>query len=181
MKNIQKFLLVIILFTGSLSCKKDFLNEDPLDFLSTSNAFETDADFSASINNLYGSVRHHFYTINDFAPFYYQYRTDAFFDITVTTPNMAADMAPRGFTNFAWSPNYKIISEANTIISRLPASSLTDAQKKQYEAKAKFFRAFSYRTLAYLYGGVPLILEEVSTPKTDFTEQQEKKCMLRQY
>jgi hypothetical protein len=169
MKNIQKFLLLFILMTGGLfSCKKTFLNEQPLDFLSTTNAFKTEADFNASFANLYGSVRQHFYTVNDFSPFYYQYRTDAWFDITVTTPNMAADMSTTGLTNFAWTPNYKIIAEANTIIGRLPGSSLSDAQKKLFEARARFFRAFSYRTLAYLYGGVPLVLEEVATPKTDF-------------
>jgi len=169
MKNIQQFLLIVILLGGGLSCKKSYLDEHPLDFLSTSNAFNTEADFNASVNNLYGLVRQHFYTINDFGPFYYLYRTDAFFDITVTTPNMAADMATRGFSNFAWAPNYKIVSEANTIISRLPGSSLSDAQKKLFEARARFFRAFGYRTLAYLYGGVPLILKEVTTPTTDFT------------
>lgn len=174
MKHIIRFSLLIMLFTGGVSCKKDFLNEKPLDFLSTTNAFKTDADFNASVNDLYGQVRQHFYTINDFSPFYYQYRTDAFFDITVTTPNMAADMAPRGLTNFAWAPMYKIVSESNTIISRLSGSSLTDAQKKLYEARARFFRGFAYRTLAYLYGGVPLILEEVTTPKTDFTRATRK-------
>jgi len=173
MKNIQKFILLLLFLSGA-SCKKTYLDETPLDFLSTSNAFKTEADFNASVNNLYGLVRQHFYTINDFSPFYYQYRTDAFFDITVTTPNMAADMSARGLTNFAWAPNYKIVSEANTIVSRLPGSSLTDAQKKLFEARARFFRAFGYRTLAYLYGGVPLILEEVTTPKTDFTRATRK-------
>lgn len=172
--KIYKLLLSVILLTGSLSCKKSFLNEKPLDFLSTSNAFKTEADFNASINNLYGLVRHHFYTANDFQPFFYLYRTDAFFDITVSTPNMAADMGTRGFSNFAWSPNYKIVSEANTIISRLPGSTLSDAQKKLFEARAKFFRGLAYRTLAYLYGGVPLILEEATTPKTDFTRATRK-------
>jgi hypothetical protein len=170
MKKIQTLLLLIMLSAVSLvSCKKEFLTEVPQDFLSTANAYKTDADFNASVNNLYGLVRQHYYTVNDFSPFYYQYRTDAWFDITVTTPNMAADMATNGLTNFAWAPNYKMIAEANTIITRLAASSLTDAQKKSYEAKARFFRAFSYRSLAYLYGGVPLVLTEVATPKTDFT------------
>jgi hypothetical protein len=83
-------------------------------------------------------------------------------------------MATRGFTNFAWSPNYKIIAEANTIIARAAVSSLTDAQKTSFTAKARFFRAFSYRTLAYLYGGVPLILTESTTPKTDFVRATRK-------
>lgn len=161
--------MLALLFTSVFSCKKDFLDEKAIDFLSTTNAFVTEADFNASVNNLYGSVRQHFYTINDFSPFYYQYRTDGWFDITVTTPNLASDMSTRGLTNFAWQPMYKIIAESNTIISRLPASSLTEAQKTQFEARARFFRGFAYRTLAYLYGGVPLTLEEITTPKTDFT------------
>jgi starch-binding outer membrane protein, SusD/RagB family len=174
MKKMQKYLWLVLLLATGLSCKKSFLNEQPLDFLSSSNAFKTEADFNASVNNLYGLVRQHFYTVNDFSPFYYQYRTDGWFDITVTTPNMAADMAPRGLTNFAWSPNFKIVTEANTIIGRLKESSLTDAQKTSFEAKAKFFRAFAYRTLGYLYGGVPIILEEVTSPRTDFTRATRK-------
>ena len=162
------YILLAALTAGSLSCKKSFLNETPESFLSTSNAFKTEADFNASTNNLYGLVRSHYYTLNDFNPFWYMYRTDAYWDITVTTPNMAGDIAPTGITNFAWQPHYKIISEANTIISRLPTSSLTSAQQTLFEAKAKFFRGFAYRALGYLYGGVPLVLEEIQTPKTDF-------------
>ena len=175
MKKIQKFLLIIILFTGSLACEKTFLDEQPLDFLSTGNAFQTEADFNASVNNLYGLTRHHYYTSNDFEPFRYLYRTDGFFEITTTTPNMAAEISPTGITNWAWAPNYKIVAEANTIISRLPGSTtLTDAQKKSFEAKARFFRALGYRTLAYLYGGVPLVLEETASEKTDFTRATRK-------
>ncbi|HVW60280.1 MAG TPA: RagB/SusD family nutrient uptake outer membrane protein, partial [Puia sp.] len=63
----------------------------------------------------------------------------------------------------------KIVSEANTIITRIPGSTMSDADRKLTEARARFFRALAYRTLAYLYGGVPLSLEEVTSPKTDFT------------
>ena len=168
MKTFHKFLLATILITGVVSCKKNFLDENPDSFLSTSNAFKTVADFTASVNNIYGLVRGHYYTTNDYIPFYYMYRTDGFWEITVSTPNMAGDVSPTGLTNFAWAPHYKIIAEANTIISRLPQSTMKDSDKTLFEAKAKFFRAFAYRALAYLYGGVPLVLTETLTPKTDF-------------
>lgn len=169
MKRVNKFFFVLLLLTGLVSCKRDFLDEVPESFLSTANAFRTEADFTASTNNLYGLVRSHYYTVNDFIPFFYQYRTDAFREMTVGTPNLAGEITPTGFVQFAWAPHYKIIAEANTIISRIPASQLTAAQKTAFEARARFFRAFGYRALAYLYGGVPLVLEEVATPKTDFT------------
>jgi hypothetical protein len=162
------YILLAALTAGGLSCKKSFLDESPESFLTTATAYKTEADFNASVNNLYGLVRSHYYTLNDFNPFWYMYRTDAYWDITVTTPNLAGDIAPTGITNFAWAPHYKIISEANTIISRLPTSNLTAAQQTLVEAKAKFFRGFAYRALAHLYGGVPLILEEITTLKADF-------------
>ena len=48
---------------------------------------------------------------------------------------------------------------------------MSDEQKAAYEAKARFFRALGYRTLCYLYGDVPLQLEEVTAPKTDYTRE----------
>jgi tetratricopeptide (TPR) repeat protein len=164
------YIFLVTLTAGSMSCKKDFLNEEPKSFLSTGNAFKSEADFNASIYNLYALVRSHYYTLNDFNPFWYQYRTDGFWEITVGTPNLAGEISASttAITNFAWGPHYKIIAEANTVISRLPKSTLTETQQKLFEAKAKFFRALAYRALAYLYGGVPLVLEELETPKTDF-------------
>jgi hypothetical protein len=169
MKRYLYILVAATMTVGGISCKKDFLDEKPESFLSTSNAYTTEADFNAAINGLYGLVRNHYYTVNDFNPFWYLYRTDAYFDITVTTPNMSGDIAPTGITNFAWGPHYEIIAEANTVLTRLPNSTvLNDAQKKLFEAKAKFFRGLAYRALGYLYGGVPLVLEEVTNLKADF-------------
>lgn len=160
------YIFLVSITAGSLSCNKDFLDEKPESFLSTGTAYSTEADFNAAITGIYGLVRNHYYTVNDFNPFWYLYRTDAYFDISVSTPNMSGDIAPTGITNFAWAPHYEIISEANTVLSRLPNSTvLTDTQKKLFEAKAKFFRGLAYRALGYLYGGVPLVLEETTNQK----------------
>ncbi|MBO9634862.1 MAG: RagB/SusD family nutrient uptake outer membrane protein [Chitinophagaceae bacterium] len=171
MKTIKILLVLGVLGTSMVACKKSFLDETAVDFLSTSNAFKTEADFKASIVNLYGRVRSHYYTVNDYMPFWYMYRTDAYLDVASSAPNLPGQLAPTaGETTFAWAPHYKIVAEANTILHRLPTSTLTDQQKKLYEARGRFFRAFGYRALAYLYGNVPLILDEIETPKTDFVQ-----------
>lgn len=54
------------------------------------------------------------------------------------------------------------------MIDRAEASSLPEEKKTLIIAKGRFFRGFTYRTLAYLYGGVPLELHEVESPKTDY-------------
>lgn len=155
--------------TGT-SCSKNFLDETPLDFLSTNNAFKTAKDFDASVNNLYRNVRDEFYARSDWQPMQYLYRTDLVIEVTVgTNPQLAAEFGPNGtLSNNHWSQIWKIVSEANTVISRIPASDLSAADKIKYEAQGRFFRAFAYRTMAYLWGGVPLVTEEILTPKVDF-------------
>ncbi|SFD98250.1 Starch-binding associating with outer membrane [Chitinophaga sp. CF118] len=170
MKTLYRVSLIIMLFSFSISCNRNFLDEKALSFLSTSNAFKTINDFNASINNLHGLVRSEFYTSSDWQPMHYLYRTDLAVEVAVgSNPNLSAEFGPNGaLPNNHWSQLYKIVAEANTVISRLPSSELSDAEKILIEAKARFFRAFGYRTLAYLYGGVPLVLNEIIGEKTDF-------------
>jgi starch-binding outer membrane protein, SusD/RagB family len=178
MKKISKFLIALILTTGALSCKKSFLDESSRAFLTESNAFLTVSDYDNAVNSLYNRVRSEYFNSNDFAPFDYIYRTDAYFNISTGTPNPVSDFNPvTGFATGKWTPNFRIVAEANTIIGRVKESSLSPAQKTLVEAKARFFRAFGYRTLVYLYGGVPLVLEEVTTPKTDFVRATKQQCL----
>lgn len=174
MNNIRNLILVIFL-TGLFSCGDDFLDESPKSFFSTANAFKTENDFNSSINNLYGLVRAELYTVNDNNPFEYLYRTDMASQITVAVPNLDAEINPNSsIIRNHWTPWWKIISEANTVLSRLSNSELTPEKRTLFEAKAKFFRGLGYRSLAYLFGGVPLVLEEVATEKIDFVRSTRK-------
>ena len=83
--------------------------------------------------------------------------------------NMLAAYDPQGdIPKTHWNNLYKQVAEANTLIDRAEASSLPEEKKTLIIAKGRFFRGFTYRTLAYLYGGVPLELHEVESPKTDY-------------
>ncbi len=170
----KKILSITIAMTLSIfsSCTKNFLDEKPLDFLSGKNAYISYSDFNVATNDMYREIRLEFYTRNENTPFDYMYGCDIVYDgqpyVGRQTP-MASGLAPTG--NIAlthWTAFYKIISDANIIIDRAPNSTMTDTQKNLIMAKAKFFRAMSYRSLAYLYGGVPLSLSEVANPKTDY-------------
>lgn len=162
-------------------CNEDeFLEEKALDFNSASNSYNTAADFDAAITELYYLTREEYYTT-------YDRTTDLskFADMWVTADplqsNVVADLSPSGaIAKFYWDENYKLIAQANTVISRLPNSNALSAdQQKVLEAKARFFRALGYRTLVYLYGDVPLQLEEVTSPKTDYTRES-KDVVLKQ-
>jgi len=170
MKKILLFSTIAALMLAG--CNEDeFLEEKALDFNSASNSYNTAADLDAAITELYYLTRTQYYTT-------YDRTTDLskFADMWITadplTSNVVSDLSPSGnIAKFYWDQNYKLIAQANTVISRLPNSSLSADQKKVYEAKARFFRALGYRTLVLLYGDVPLQLEEVTSPKTDFTRE----------
>lgn len=173
MKTIKKYGLMLMVLSIT-SCGEKFLDEKPLDTLTTSNAFSTSADFTASVNNLYALVRTEFYTANDSEPMQWLYRTDVVYS-TTSRNDLVADFDPTAsMIKERWAAQYKIVAEANTILSRLTASKVPDSEKPLFEAKARFFRAFAYRTLAYLYGGVLLITEEIVGEKVDFTRADRK-------
>ncbi|HEY0680558.1 MAG TPA: RagB/SusD family nutrient uptake outer membrane protein [Chitinophagaceae bacterium] len=176
MKKILSFFILLVLLSGSFSCKKKFLDESPLDFLSATNAFQTAGDFQASVNNLYRLVRAEFYTVNDNDPMEYQYRTDIAFYVPAAFPaNLAGEISPTSsIISRHWTALYKIVAETNTILSRIPKSQLSPADKVLFEARGRFFRGFAYRALAYVWGGVPLVTEEVTDPKVDYVRATRK-------
>lgn len=168
-----KNLLVMLMLSSLTACDEDnFLEEVPLDFYSPENSYTSFGNFQAGLTDLYARVRE----------IHYNGQTEAF------THFLATDVAEhaRGDANrfgdynvwmeptnnlvrYHWNEWYKVIGNANTIIGRVDDSEMTANQKRNVLAEAKFFRGLAYRYLVYLYGGVPLILEEVSSPKTDFT------------
>lgn len=173
MKKIN-FILLYLFTILSFSCKRDFLDETPLDFLTTKNAYITSKDFDAAVYNLYKLTRSEFFNSGERRPFDYVFGCDIVFDgqpsVDKHTPMVTA-YAPVGGVGIPldhWTSLYKIVAESNTIIDRAPSSSMSDTDKILTEARAKFFRGLAYRTLAYLYGGVPLNLQEVISPKTDY-------------
>lgn len=170
----KKIFFLIAIVTLSWSCDQNFLQESPKDFLSSENAYVTYKDFNSSVNNLYYLVRRQYYTRDQNRPFDFLYGTDLVFDgeniDSQRHSRMISAYDPSGdITTVHWNLLYKTLSEANTIISRSANSTMTEAQTKEIVAQARFFRAFSYRALVYLYGDVPLITEEIKSPKIDFT------------
>ncbi|BDD10409.1 hypothetical protein FUAX_28410 [Fulvitalea axinellae] len=66
------------------------------------------------------------------------------------------------YMRLIWEWLYKIVNSSNTIINRAENGehSMTPDDTKYIVAEAKFMRAWAYRHLTYLYGEVPLSVEE---------------------
>lgn len=170
MKKTFIFIALISLFW---SCDEDFLDEKPEDFLSSTNAFTNYTDFTASINNMYFLVRSQFYSRDPYRPFDFLYGTELVFDGepggTARHGRMSEAYDPASsIPTVHWNLLYKTISEANTVISRAPFSEMTEEETRDIVSQARFFRGFAYRVLATMYGGVPIVTEEITEPKIDF-------------
>ena len=170
----KPFLLLALLLV-TVSCDEDeFLEERPLDFFSPENSFVSMANFESSLADLYAAFRNIHFTNENFA-FAHVYGTDVMKDARESPAvgrigDYVIALNPTGgLAIWHWERWYKIISSANTVINRLEGSELTSEQRIFVEAEARLFRAFAYRYLVYLYGGVPVYTEELASPRADFT------------
>ncbi|MBX3241051.1 MAG: RagB/SusD family nutrient uptake outer membrane protein [Chitinophagaceae bacterium] len=67
--------------------------------------------------------------------------------------------------NYLWEKSYDFINHANVIIAAVGENNLAA------NAEARFFRAYAYNMLVTLWGDVPLLKEPVASPSFDYTRQ----------
>lgn len=175
MKSLTYSIALLLACATFNSCDESkFLEEKPLDFYSPDNSMQTSAHFQASLNFQYNKIRSIIWTIDPDTRFAFWYATDFAFNATdYYKPAKLNDylntMVPTfGVTLTIWKEHYSMISNANVVLDRLPTSLVAEEEKKVFRGEALFFRALAYRDLAHLYGGVPLILEEVPVPRRDY-------------
>ncbi|HET7551618.1 MAG TPA: RagB/SusD family nutrient uptake outer membrane protein [Gemmatimonadaceae bacterium] len=187
--------LAVVVGAGLLACDEDFLTESPPNIIVPENLYTDLAGFQAGLNALYAQARKvregasgtnllmsEAWTVgvdNGFAN--YPAGTERIFNEWGTRNNALEDYYLQ-----IWTWLYQTINASNTIINRAenPDVKWTEEQKNEVVAEARFFRAWCYRHLTYLWGDVPLNLEEASgesirtdwvrTPKEDVFKQMEE-------
>jgi len=174
-KNSIYLLLSLLLF----SCNDTaFLTEKPKTFYTIDNAYST----SSQVDQLVIAAYNHVRVINIFDQENVTYsvfcggsgtdmydvatirRANRFNDYSILTPDHSA------FYDL-YSTFYQLIAKANMALyaADLPQISWSSASEKAYvTAQARFFRAYSYRNLGELFGGVPLVKEITTTPRYDY-------------
>ncbi len=176
-KNIRISLLFAVLLVAATSCKKSYLDEKP--YSSYTAATLTDSlGFEAQIVGLYNQFSN-FYTQADNQGWLciWQVGTDVAFATQpqgIETPyyNYTTLTPTDGGASYTWSWAYRMINNSNIIISSIEDPSVTaigQANKNATDAEARFFRAHAYNVLATCFGGVPIVRQPISTPRTDFT------------
>ncbi|MEM1134366.1 MAG: RagB/SusD family nutrient uptake outer membrane protein [Bacteroidota bacterium] len=162
------------------ACDDAILDEEPASFLSPDNAFQSVEGYEAAIAELHRLSRglrtseliNGGLEVDKAITTIYANGTDLSWFV-VTSQNFFTDYSLINSTNNIvrnyWRLLYKIIGNSNTILNNIQEASFEENNKLEIEARARFFRAFAYRYLVYLYGDVPILEEEISSPKFDFS------------
>lgn len=161
MKNI-KLLIGLIAFSlvFMASCKKNFLNTQPLDKISSEATWADGPLAEAFIFGVYsflgygGFEEQALASYTDEAMFTHAGRNINTFTEGSETPSNIGWIS----STYGWDNMYFAIREANVAINRLPTSTFADDDlRDQLLGEAYFLRGYYYHQLLRYYGGVPLI------------------------
>ena len=154
MKNRIKYLYLVILITGFISCS-DALEEVPVSQASPENSFQTEANAQAAIVGVYSSLQ---------LPGVYG-KWQGFLS---TDENNAGAKVPVGGVNLytftadntdvvlpMWRDHYVGINRANLAISNIPNIDMDVTERNSLVAEAKFIKSLFYFNLIRYYGDVP--------------------------
>ena len=171
------WLLIILVSMVRCESDEDFLKEDPQTFYTVDNAFSTSAQIDQVLVAIYSQLRDLWANPNE-SGWIFVFRgngTDMFDVASIRRANTFNNYGVINPDNTVFYENYNVwysvISRANLALyaAELPQISWSSAAEKSYAvAQARFFRAFSYRNLAELFGGVPIVTEIATVPKYDY-------------
>ncbi|MFC5411132.1 RagB/SusD family nutrient uptake outer membrane protein [Larkinella bovis] len=163
----KKLFFLLILATTVSSCK-DFLALTPEYQISDQTFYKNQNDFETALVGVYSTFRGLF---NTSTVLYMTELTTDNTEIQWSSPSineMQMDQnavnSTNGLTQAAWNTCLYTISRSNAIINRIDAVSFDQAAKDRIKGEAKFLRAYSYFYLVRLFGNVPIITQEFSSP-----------------
>ena len=169
-----------MLLLAPAGCKKmdeKFLQTDPETFYTVDNIFSTSAQVDQAVIAIYSQLRDIWANPNE-ENWIFMFRgngTDMFDVPSIRRSNSFNNYGTinANHANFynAFSTWYQIIAKANLAIysAGLPNITWASAADKAYTlAQARFFRAFAYRNLAELFGGVPIVTDVTTTARYDY-------------
>lgn len=187
----SKVFSVMLVLVVIASCKKSFLQPDPLSFYEPTATFTTVSGLDATIAMCDRHLRD-----------YWSYTETRDVDLPISSEYMMSDMAVTGKTDdgslfadvatrltptdglrtddvnmlkYFWTETYNGIKYANTITSFIDqVPGLDEATKHEYIGRAYFHRAFRYLALCFQFKDVPLVTKIITGPKQDYKSTSQK-------
>lgn len=179
MKNFKYISIVLlVMIFSAMSCQDDsFLEENPATFYTIDNAFSTSNQIDQVLISIYSHIRDlrcnpgQTGWILDMKG----KGTDMHDVAVIRKANSFSDYGrinpDHGSFYEIYTTWYYVIARSNLAIyaGNLPEIAWpSEAEKANVMGQARFFRAFAYKNLGELFGGVPIVTEITKTPRYDF-------------
>lgn len=187
MKRISIIISLLVVLT---SCNEELLEIQPSDQLSDALVFNSSETANLFLNDIYnnlnaGPIGSSWLNLptqigNDPLA---DYSDNAMYGAVGGTPSYQLfDNSSYGpstpLFNETWRKMYANIRKCNLFIEKVTAAEINENEKKGMIAEARFLRAYFYKTLIDLYGGVPLITQvldrnsgdEIAFPRNSYEE-----------
>lgn len=186
MNKLKIYMLAATSALSFFSCSNSFLDLTPETTITTNTFYKNATHFDQALVASYTALR----SIASNGIFMDEMRSDnTFYTIYNgdrgpfnTTEKIALFMDDE---TVGWSPDryasdYSCISRVNTILGHIDASEMTDSEKTSVKAESLFLRAFYYFDLVQHWGGVPLMLTEVTNENEAFAPKSSKEEVYKQ-
>ena len=174
-------LIVLVLLGFNFSSCKKFLEVDTISEIPADNMWQNQRDVNAGIAEIYSSFR---IAMNSNYFNWGEMRSDNFI-LFNEQPNeygrLISNQLTTDMVSSNWNTLYKVISNANFAIQKIPGAVVADAAlKNDYLAQAYAMRALCYFYAVRVWGGVPVYLEPIDNiVKGEFKTQTPMQQVLR--
>lgn len=181
--KLKNILWIGILAAGLMGCD-DYLDTPPVDTLGINGFYETALQAEQGVLGVYADLRY-------LAEYEYLFMSECRSCNTWVNPNanglreyseIGTFRATSDLDVFddAWNAWYKVIYDANTLISKLPATTgFTDeAIKEQFMNEARFLRGWAYFELTRLFGKVPMVTTPLAPTEANTVPQSNPKTII---
>ncbi len=171
MKNI----LILLLTLTLVSCKDNFLELTPDTNGSVGNFYQTKDQFIQAINSAYSPLQG---IHNNNMWLFAEVRSDnTSYQLNTGdrsgTPREEIDEFRDNDQNVNFqtffNSSYQGIGRCNLLLTKIQTATFEEKSRNQIEGEARFLRAYYYFNLTRVFGDVPLILKEVTSPDEAFT------------
>lgn len=169
--KIRFSLLSFLISLVFVSCNDDFLDLSPLSQRNVNDFYKTASDFNNAVIGTYSSLKDGGVYGNALIWMGEVSTDNTGYGVTRSPVNVYNfEFIDHNFTGLntivdaAWRDHYRGIARANAILDRIESVEFAQAQKNQYIGEAQFLRALFYFNLVRLYGDVPLVTKEITSP-----------------
>lgn len=182
MKKILTVAAATLILLSGTGCS-GFLDEDLKKELAPNKTYTSTYGFQIGVNGLYGWARSEFNTwggttatLGQACPYEsFQVATDIVYtghkDGSLLPFENLSYTSSTTFVENYWKWSYGLIANVNELLAYADKNENWDAptDKVGFQAEARFFRAYAYRYLVYLYGDVPYVDKIEDKFRVDFT------------